>query len=1022
MNPSHASLPCLLACAVLAAACGSPAPVGRGDAAGDLPHEAGDAAPPGDADDEGLPERDAADVSTLDLPDGADAPAPPDAPVDARPPDATDAVEADVPPVAPLCTPPAPLPSWASSDGDAIALDCGTVLLDVRAVEPSILRLAWRDGDTAPSHRAGWAVLPSAGVPTAVEAGADGDRFVLCTAALRLEVAPDRCRITVADASGTVLLHEPEGAGYAKGVGLQRTLSREALPGDHFYGLGERTGALDRRGRRLATWNQDGYSSQLAGWPPDLDPMYAGIPFFVGLRETTAFGLLTDVAWRSTFDFAASNANRWSVTVDGPPLIQHLIGGPTIATVLAAYGRLAGTTPLPPLWSLGFQQSKWGYSPAAKVREIADGFRSRRIPADGIWLDIQHMDGFRSFTFDPATFPDPAGLVSGLASIGFQVTAIVDPGLKKDPGWDVYDAGLAGGHFLQDDGAPWSSLVWPGESVFPDFTSATTRAWWASLVPRLTSLGVRGIWLDMNEPTTFVQAEDGNTVPGTIVCDGDGIPTTMAQAHNVYGLLESHATREGMAAARPDRRPFLLTRAGFAGTQRYAALWTGDAPSTWPTLATTLPMLLGLGMSGLPFVGSDVGGYGGGATPELYARWMQVGSISPFFRAHARDAAPPQEPWALGGEAEAISRAVIQDRYRLLPYLYSLFRQSELDGSPILRPAVFEFQDDPATHAQDDVAMLGPWMLFAPVLQEGAVSRTVRLPAGRWFERDSGAVVEGPVEVTVDTPTLAAFPGWIREGAILPRGPLVQWTGEAPLAPLFLDVYPAAAGTTFALHEDAGDGLAYRDGAYARTVFRARRTELGSVVSAGPREGSRDPPDRLAILRVHRVDSAPTAVTLDGAAVPAAPGLDAARAAGLGWWWDDRDLSLVVVLPDTPPYTLDLAYDPALQAPAPPVAVTFRVTVPAGTPASPPVSIATSATGWVHQSLPWTVQPGASPGVAEGTVLLPRGQWFFYKYARGDWATVEKWPGCVEAANRYGFAQAWPVREDSVAAWAEGCR
>ncbi|MFH2127346.1 MAG: TIM-barrel domain-containing protein, partial [Pseudomonadota bacterium] len=578
-------------------------------------------------------------------------------------------------------------------------------------------------------------------------------------------------------------------------------------------------------------------------------------------------------------------------------------------------------------------------------------------------------------------------------------------------------AGLAGGHFLADAGGqPWLGVVWPGQSVFPDFSSAAARSWWASLVPRLTGPGVRGIWLDMNEPTTF-QAEHANSLPDSLVAAGDGWPTTLAELHNAYALLEAQATHTGLVAAAPDRRPFILTRAGFAGIQRVAAVWTGDAHTSWESLRGTLPMLLGLGLSGVGLCGSDVGGYSGGPSPGLFARWMQLGAVSPFFRDHVNTDAPDQEPWAFGPEVEAISRAVIQERYRLLPYLYSLMHQAHTDGAPLLRPLVWEFQADPATHTLDDQAMLGPWLLLAPVLSDGVATRTFYLPAGRWFELHSGAVLEGPATI-VRAVSLAAWPAFVRQGAILPRSDVMQFSDQRPVDPLFLDVYPGPGESDFMLIEDDGDGFGYRTGQIARTPYRLEGLAGGAVLEAGPRTGDWAPPARTLVVRVRRVDHDVGAVRLDGVRLPAHASYAALMAAGNGYWADPWDRSLVVALADRGSFRLEFDYDPSLAQPEPWVEVPFRVRVPDGTPAGDTIHVATSAHGWSHLPLTWS----AEPGVVEGRIPLPRGAWFEYKITRGDWTTVEKWAGCLEATNRYGLAAAQPVREDVVASWADWCR
>lgn len=902
-------------------------------------------------------------------------------------------------------------PEWvARQSAQRFAFTCGTTALEVSFVDEGTARLRYQ-AVGKPDRSFAVVAQPQT---VAVKAGGPPDRFSICGPGLSVHVLPD-CRVRVEHADGTPLVEDAEGGGYFENTSGLRGVKRALRAEEHVYGLGEKNGPLDKRGQSYVMRNTDAFDSAWEGFAPGSDPLYQAIPFYVGLNGAAAYGVFTDNTYRTRFDVGATDPNLLLVTADAGVIDQYVFAGPSMAEVLSRYTALTGRMPMPPLWTLGYHQSRWGYSPDTEVKDVAKTLREKRIPADGIWLDIQHMDGFRSFTWDAKTFPDPAGLIAGLEKDGFKTTLIVDPGIKVDSGWSIYSQGVADGHFLLGlDGQPFVGEVWPGAATFPDFSAAKTRAWWGTLLAPSLKLGVRGLWVDMNEPASF-KVTDGRTVPDEVPANGDGQATTMAEIHNAYALLEAKATWEGMKAAAPTRRPFVLTRAGYAGEQRYVAVWTGDAPSQWQTLQETVPMLLNLGLSGVPFVGSDVGGYAGRATAEMFARWMQVGSISPFFRGHTQNTGARQEPWAFGTEVEDISRAEIQRRYELLPYLYSLFDEAHRTGAPVLRPLVWEFASDPGTHTRGDEVMLGPWMLIAPVLEAGAKSRSVYLPPGRWFEVDSGAVVEGPATVTVDL-RLAARPTYVREGAILPRIAATQWIGEKPATVLELAVYPGSKPSSFTLYEDDGESFAYESGQFSRVRYDLERTATGAKLTASAREGSFAPPTRSLAVTVRRVDHAPSAVVLDGQALVSRASASEARASG-GYWYDAADLSVLVVFPDRAGFTLELDYDPALVAPAPDVPVTFEVAVPTGTPATAPVCIASSANAWAHTQLAW-VEAGK---LARGTLPVPRGGWFEYKFTRCDWPTVEKWTGCAEATNRYGFGAAHPDRKDAVATWADWC-
>lgn len=851
------------------------------------------------------------------------------------------------------------LPAFASVSDGALIARCGAIEVTARPLVDGMIELRYAEAG-APRRRS-FAVLAPLPTDTAASFGSDAGAASVCTPALALRI-DELCRVRATLANGTVVLDDAQ----PFAVGDRATLVRHARP-DRVYGLGERTGGLDKRGRAWTFWNTDAYNPELGGWVPDQDPLYQAIPFEVRLAGGVAHGVFTDETRRMVIDLGAADPALDTIAADGArALTQYVIAGPRMADVVERYTRLTGRPALPPRWALGFHQSRWGYPDSTVVEAVAARFRSEQIPADAIWLDIQHQRGYRTFTFDEPAFS--TAMIARLAATGFRTIAIADPGIKVDPGWDVYDGGLAGDHFLhRPDGSVYQGTAWPGASVFPDFSRPETRAWWGDHVRSLVDRGVAGIWLDVNEPTTFPEGGGGNTVPDDLPAYGDGEPTKLAVLHNAYGLLEAQATFEALAAA--GQQPFVLSRAGYAGIQRYAAVWTGDTPSTWDGLAQTLPMLLGLGVSGVPIVGSDIGGYSGHATPELYARWLALGSLSAFSRAHVTADAPGQEPWMFTPEVTELARARLGDRYRLLPYLYSLADEAARTGAPLLRPLVWELPDDPAVENLGDEAMLGPSLLVAPIVTEGATGREVYLPAGRWTELHSGAIYDGPATIHAGAP-LAALPVFARAGAIIP-------TTDG------IDVYPAAP-STFTLVDDDG----------ARTTLELAAEADGARLAITRERPATGP----LVIRVHGVDGDVTAV--DGATS----------------FTHDRDArTIVATVADAPVIALRFHYDVAVGELRPAVAVTFEVRVPADTPMTQPIHVATSASSWTHAPLSWV-----APGVARGTVVLPRGEWFDYKFTRGDWDTVEKLAGCAEAGNRYRFG-APGAQIDTVATWRDRC-
>jgi alpha-glucosidase len=756
-------------------------------------------------------------------------------------------------------------------------------------LEPGVVRLRYVE---RPSPRS-WAVIATAEAGLRPAARREGDAEVLETEALRLELRGGSLRAL--DRQGTVLLEEGPGLGFSEAEG-RRTVRRRIGAGERFYGFGEKTGPLDKRGRTMVMWNTDCFVPALEGYRPDGDPLYQSIPFFIGLRAGVAYGLFVDDPHRLTFDMGAARPDVWQVTSAGGALDQYLIAGPRVADVVRRYTWLTGRMPLPPRWALGYHQSRWGYSPDEEVREVCRTLRAKDLPCDGLWLDIQHMDGFRSFTWDPATFPRPRALLAELAAQGYKTVLIADPGLKADPAWDVYAEAVREGHLLSRDGAPFIGKVWPGDAAWPDFTRPSARAFWGRLVRNAVDDGARGVWVDMNEPANMAEGA-GMTVPDDLPVHGDGVPSTMAEAHNVYGLLHARATFEGLAAAAPARRPFVLTRAGYAGIQRYAAVWTGDAPSRWDQLAQTPAMLMNLGLSGVALAGSDVGGYGGRATPEMYARWMQVGAVSPFFRTHCSRDGNRQEPWCFGPEVEATSRAAIRERYALLPYLYSLAFEASQTGAPILRPLLWEFQGDPRTHGIEDQLLLGPWLMAAPVLTPGTGARDVLLPAGRWLDLATGAVHAGGGTLRVVAP-LDVCPTFLREGGIVPRCAPLAWSDARPIDRLELDCFPGPTESSFALYEDDGDSPAHARGVFSLVTFRLRREGTSIRLACGPREGTFAPAPRTLAVRLRDVAARPAAVTADGVPLPARAGAGWPEAPG--WSFDAAARCVLVACGDRP--------------------------------------------------------------------------------------------------------------------------
>ena len=759
---------------------------------------------------------------------------------------------------------------------------------------------------------------------------------------------------------------------------------------DHFVALGEKTGGLDKRGEELTMWTTDAINPE-EGIQPWTDPIYQSHPFVITVRDGDAFGLYFQNTFRSVFDLG-KNQSEVIISAEAGALDYVLIPGPTIPKVVERYTEMTGRTFMPPMWTMGYHQCKWSYHPDSQVESIANTFRELDISADGMWLDIHYMDGYRSYTWSPTEFSQPEALLSNLEAQGFKTTVIIDPGIKEDPGYSVYDTGMAGGHFVDlPNGDTYVGEVWPGASVFPDYSSPAARDWWADLTPRVTDFGVKGIWIDMNEPTTFT-----GEFPLDTQYHGEGIPTTHREVRNVYAKLMAVATMKGLRDARPGERPFVLTRAGFAGISPYSAVWTGDALSTWEHLAMTPTMLSNLGLSGVPFAGSDVGGFTGDASQELFTRWMAVGSVSPFFRGHVQEGKPGHEPWAY--EAENLTRPLIDVRYELLPYLYRLMEEATRTGQPIVRPLVYKWPGAMASWLQDDVWLVGDDILAVPALAPGLTSVSIEVPAGVWIDRHDGQRVT-PGDVAVLNAPLNRLPMLVRANTAIPTWPRLRWVGERAADPLYLDIYPDAqadAGES-TIYLDDGLTEAFRNGAFWRRSVSTSSTDSQLFVTLGEAEGSFTPDHSKVALRVHFVGN-PSEVKAGGILLTAS---DEALAGQQGYIYESDRQLLTVWFPRASS-NIDIQVTLGTKPIATAVThVEIDIVLPANTPMSAGIYLASNVEGWEPDG---TIAERISPTLARATIALTTDEVVEFKVTKGTWDTVQKFSDCSETTNETALA------------------
>lgn len=660
-------------------------------------------------------------------------------------------------------------------------------------------------------------------------------------------------------------------------------ITRKCRPADSMYGLGEKTGRQDRKGRDFLLWNTDVLNPTAAGeftkgkasddprgdyTSTEFDPYYVSIPFFYHQDQLSGkmAGSFVDNGYRGSYEF--SDPEHYLIHFSGGQYTEYIFTGPDMPQILESYTWLTGRMPLPPLWSLGYHQCRWFNYTQDTVEKMAQQHRDHRIPCDALWLDIDYMDGYRVFTWNTESFPDVDGLIKKLNSLGFKLITIVDPGVKYEPGYAIFDQAIERDVLCKTEGGDtYIGQVWPGKTAFPDFVEEDARKWWGELNAAHVESGLAGIWNDMNEPAT-------GTIPPSGMRFGKG-RYSHDRYHNQYALLMAMGTTSGLRKAMPELRTFVLSRAGFAGIQRHAANWMGDNMARWDHLWMSIPMAAGFGVSGQAFVGADIGGFAENTTPELFLRWMQYGTLTPFCRNHSMSK-NYQYAWVFGDTVLKHVRQAIQLRYRLMPYIYSSFVRASETGAPVQRPLVFDFQYDATVTAVDDEYLFGRDLLVAPILGAGATARQVYLPAGRWYDWHDDTPWDGERHIITAAP-MDRIPLYVRGGSVIPMWP------EAP--PSTADYHPEAIELHFfipadgqqthesMLQEDDGLTLEANSGGRLRTTFTASRTGRNVTLQART-EGNSYPAFRRNAFRLVLHGASPLAGRLDGESLAAGRSVD----------------------------------------------------------------------------------------------------------------------------------------------------
>ncbi len=643
--------------------------------------------------------------------------------------------------------------------------------------------------------------------PVSFHAEEHDQHLIITTNALRIVIDKQSFTFSFQTPDGKII-NEDDNLGI-RWNNSQVTAYKKLQEDERFIGLGEKNGPLDRRGRGYINWNTDSY-----GYTPDTDPLYCTIPFYMGVHHNMVYGLFFDNSARTQFNFGASNNRFASFAADMGDMNYYFIGGQTVSDILNAYSLLTGYMPLPPLWSIGYQQCRYSYYPDREVISVAENLRARDFPADAIVLDIHYMDKYKIFTWDPVNFPDPKAMMDTLKTKGFEVVVMCDPGIKIEDGYPAYESGKKENVFIQyPDGVNYAGEVWPGWCHFPDFTKPETRAWWAKQFKDYVDLGVEGFWNDMNEIATW-----GNMLPDVIEFNMEGRESTALEGRNVFGSMMAYSTYEGVKELM-NKRPFTLTRAAYAGAQRYTAVWTGDNVAYDAHMMAGVRLVNNMGLSGLPFTGYDIGGFVGNADEKLFARWMAIGAFSPFFRGHSMINSRDSEPWSYGEKVEEISRNFMKLRYRLLPYLYSVFYEASQNGLPVNRSLAINYTFDALVydHRYHNQYLFGSSILVAPVESNKDLVK-VYLPEGNWYELFTDKPFSGNQEIVADCP-MEQLPVYVKGSAIIPMrekaGENTRDTGDV----LEIHLYKGTTPNNFELYEDDGTTFAHEQGVFAKRML-----------------------------------------------------------------------------------------------------------------------------------------------------------------------------------------------------------
>ncbi|WP_109831165.1 glycoside hydrolase family 31 protein [Reichenbachiella versicolor] len=691
-------------------------------------------------------------------------------------------------------------------DAQSFSAETNQEIIKIELYEDGIVRVRVSRNDTFdPFHYA----LEDSLKPKSIDFIEREDGIVISTDLLEITLLKNPFRIIFRDEKGKIL-NEDDASFGTSWLGEQVTTYKKLQPNEKFVGLGEKTGPLNKRGRGYQNWNTDHF-----GYGVESDPIYSSIPFYIGIHDQGAYGIFFNNSHKTHFNFGASNNRFSSFAADSGDMDYFFIHQKSVTEIVQAYSRITGKMTMPPKWSLGYQQCRYSYYPDTEVLNTAQTFRDKEIPADTIVLDIHYMDKYKIFTWDKERFPNPEVMIKNLKNMGFKVVVMCDPGIKNESGYHTYEDGVEKDVFIKyPDGQYYEGEVWPGWCHFPDFTKPEARRWWADQLKQYTAIGIEGFWNDMNEIATW-----GNMLPDMIDFDFDGEGATSRQARNVYGMMMAKSTMEGAQENLNGKRPFNLTRSGFAGIQKYAAVWTGDNIASDEHMMLGMRMLTNMALSGVSFAGFDAGGFIGNASEALFARWVSMAAFTPFFRGHSNVNTKSSEPWTYGEHTEEISRNYISLRYRMMPYIYSTFYESSTDGTPINRSLVLvDPQDDVIYQEQyENEFLFGQSLLVAPTPSTKDIEK-IYLPEGTWFDFFTDQSYAGQSEHLIECPT-EKLPVFAKASSIIPIQSKVQSNQEKPNETLEIHLYKGDKKNSFIYYEDDGESYEYQfDQYYKREI------------------------------------------------------------------------------------------------------------------------------------------------------------------------------------------------------------